>query len=698
MRTRILFVLWVSFIVVSAQAVDYTFDISAGWIQRLPEMPYVWESENPTVEGWPEVGEEVTWRAHVKNWHSETLTDVAYAWLLDGVVVTTGVVTLPPQTHTPVDFAWTWTFDRHELTFIINADYAIDEYSFRNNRVTVYTDALSVGFWVEQSLYDHFHAYQHKLGDGANGWEDWAQRHITRWNEMFATADFPEDAPHAVLDRVRMDQIHIVPDRALPLSGGLPTNNPDRDNRTIDLQWGFPSTLLEGRMYADHTTRADNNAFYFESSLMHELGHARYLIDTYGFNFHDTDPAGDTPRSNITVKVDGTVIVGTPYLPLNPPWWDSVYFPTRFGDPGYGLMANPKTRMDQHSTVAMNLIAGHRAIKGNFNSPGNIGVYLQDLPQENIVTLRDSFGALLPHATVTVYRVTELRDNWYGKRLENTPDMIRVANAKGEVALGRCPFAENGVIRHTYGIGNGVMLVRVDHSDRIGFAFMDVMHFNLQYWRGNTETGRYDVAVSMLPAHFAIAGVVPHTGHVTPLNSIDRMEVIVSDTKPTDTVTINGEEARYEKGAWRRINVPLSAGQNTFTVIASREDTAVTQTVVYVRQDITPPLIGVDALLSPTRGDVLTPGTPARIYWQPHRILDEADKTDVNITAIDLVDIDSGVVIKTLVRGVANEDQTYQWTPAKAYGDTPLALRFTVVDHSGNNATHTFVHDTFYIR
>lgn len=676
-------------------AAAHSYDISAGWIQRLPTLSYVWESENPTVEGWPEVGENVTWRAYVKNWHSEAFTDVVYTWTLDGVVVTTGTVNLPPQTHTPVDFPWTWTFDRHELTFVINADHAIDEYSTRNNRISLYTDALSVGLWVEQSLYDYFHANQYKLAVGANGWEDWAQRQVTRWNEMFATAIYPLDTPEGVLDRLRVDQINIVPDGTLPISGGLPSNRPDSTNRTVDLQWGFPFTEGHSSFYGNHTSRDDNNPFYYEGSLIHELGHARYLIDTYGFNYHDNDPRGTDPWSNVTVQVDGEVIVATPYMPLNPPWWDSIFFPNVPGGPGYGLMAGPYTLVDQHSAAALNLIAGHRATVGNWNSPGNIGIYLQDLPQENIVTVRDSFGNIMPYATVTVYRTTARAGNWYGKRTENTPDMVVVANAQGEAPLGRCPFAADGVIRHTFGIANGVMMVRVDHEERIGFGFMDVMHFNLQYWRGNTETGRYDLAVSMLPDTFDIAGTRPHNGHVTPLNSISRMEVIVSGP-PAQNVRINGAVASYDRGAWRRNNVALTTGTNTFTVVATRPDAAVTQTVVYVRHDDTPPMVGVDALLVPSPGEHLMVNDSLQIRWQPHRFRDDADGTNVRIDTIDLVDAETGDFKETIAQNRGNNG-SFSWTPQHMYGTTPVALRFTVSDQSGNTSTRTYNHDAFYV-
>ena len=49
-------------------------DLDVGWISRHPEIEYVWNNANPKVEGWPTVGDPVTWRAHVRNWSSEAKT------------------------------------------------------------------------------------------------------------------------------------------------------------------------------------------------------------------------------------------------------------------------------------------------------------------------------------------------------------------------------------------------------------------------------------------------------------------------------------------------------------------------------------------------------------------------------------------------------------------------------------------------
>lgn len=700
MRTYVLFSIALVFTIATTatHATVNDYDINAGWVQRLPVIPYTWGSTNPAVEGWPAVNSTVTWHAVVKNWHTTAFENVSYTWTQDGAIIQSGTVTLAPEAHTAVDLPWIWTFDRHKMTFTIDTENDIEEFSERNNRIDFWTDAITVGFWVEESLYEYFHTYQKDLNVGANSWEDWAQRHVRRWNEMFARAVYPGDTPDGVLDRIRLDQINIVPDDSLPLSGGLASNSPDRTNRTVDLQWGFVSDFVDSTFYGNHTSANDDNAFFFEQSLMHELGHARYLIDTYGFNFHDTDPDGSEPRSNIVVTVNGEVIVGTPYMPLNPPWWDSVYFPTRFGDLGYGLMSSPKTLVDHYSAMAMNLIAGHRATLGNYNSPGNIGTFMEDLPTNNIVTIRDSFGNPMPGATVNLYRVTYKSGDWYGKKVDDIPDITVIADTNSEIALGQCPFDDDGTIEHTYGKANGVMIVRVDYQDKIGFGFLDVMNFNMEYWRGNTETGRHEFTVSMIGNSFGIAGVVPHTGLHTPLSKVDPMEVIISGPTNASRVRINGVNASYGHGAWRRSNVSLSEGSNTFTIIAdSPSGDSVTQTVIYIRKDTTPPIIGDYALIAPYPEEELMPNVTKRISWMRERLIDAVDDINVVVDAVDVVDAETGDELAVVLQNRGNSGY-YNWTVEEvATPETPVALRFIVSDQSGNTTTQTFANDAFYV-
>ncbi len=459
-------------------------DLTIKYITRLPRIAYVWGSTNPAVEGWPQVNSPVTWRAVVRNWSDSTLSSVSYKWILDGVVADSGTISMPAGDTTYVDFPWTWTFNRHVIAFVIDPNQMIPEEEEENNRLEIFSNAITAGFYVEQSVYDYFHQYQKLLGAGSNCWEDWAHRHIRMWNNMFTAAIYP-DAPSGVLDRIRLDKITVVPDGALPLAGGLPSNNPNLNDRYIDLQWGFNIGLLNGSFYANHTGVSMNNPFYFEGSLLHELGHARYLIDLYGFNVHDNG-SGNT----VAIMEGGQLIVGTPYMPL---LGDAVYL-----TPQRGLMNGQYTWIDEYSTNAMNLIAGHRATMGNYNAPNNIGEFLQDLPAQNRLLIKDHQGNVLPNASVKGYRAAPQTGVWYGKFYDNIPDLDVMADSSGVVLMGRCPFSATLQMVHTYGQSNVILIIRVSHQGKIGYGFLEVTPFNMDYWRGNQLEGNHEISVQLI--------------------------------------------------------------------------------------------------------------------------------------------------------------------------------------------------------
>jgi hypothetical protein len=473
-------------------ALATTNDLTVAYIQRLPVMNWVQGSTSPTTDGWPTAGQNVTWRGFVKNFSSSARSNVQYKWFSDGVQVASGTFNVAANGTATIDLVRAWDFNRHSLKLSIDTSNAVAEDEEQNNDLTVYTNAISLGLWVEQTVYDYFLAHQRELsGTHSTSWENWAQRQVTRWNDvLFAGAIYP-DTPNGVLDRIRLDKITVVPDGALPLNGGLPTNDPDLNDHTVDLEWGFPATLItqaSGNFYANTTSATLDNPFYYERSLIHELGHARYLIDNYGFNVHQT-PDG-TGRDGVPLTENGANIVGTPFLPMVSS--DAVYYTHQTG-----LMNGDYDFVDAYSTRALNLIAGWRATQGNVNAPGNIGVFLNDLPAQNRVTLLDSSnGAPLAGASVRIYQSTGIPGAFYAKNFNSTPTQTLTADGSGQILVGRNPFSSTNL---TWLHESTDILLRIEHQNRVRYQFMEASDFNLEYWRGHTSLGTYTLNVGFLP-------------------------------------------------------------------------------------------------------------------------------------------------------------------------------------------------------
>lgn len=465
-------------------------DLTVGWISRTPELDYVWDSKQPETEGWPAEGEIVTWRAHVRNWSDQPLPGVRYVWRLDGETVAEGSLDLAAGTNATLDLPLPWSFRRQKLSCTIDPANEVSEESEVNNELTVFTDAIAVGYYVEQTVYDFFRANQHKLGIGSTCFENWAQRTIALYNDMAPLAIYPE-TPDGVLDRWRLQKIVVVPDRALPLvplpnfgeMGGEPneSTHPNKDDRGIDLQWGFPATWAQYN--TDLTTVAPDNRFYVSSVLIHELGHARYLTDVYGWNIY---PPGDS----VSIFEGTTGVAGSSYMP----YLDNGSRLHLTGE--LGLMNAQVTFIDRYSAILLNRIAGHRAVRGNYNEPENIAEYLNDLPARNVVTIRDTTGAPVPNATVQVFQAAGESRHWYAKKFDRTPDLELTTDADGRVDLGRCPFSGDGKLVHTWRRSNVLAIVRVKPPDRIAmYGFLESLQFNLAYWRGDTELAHHELVV-----------------------------------------------------------------------------------------------------------------------------------------------------------------------------------------------------------
>ena len=459
-----------------------TNDLDVTYIERTPRYDYDATKNNPAP------GDVVTFIGHVRNWGTSTLSP-AYRWDLDGNPMAGGTLNnVVPNEDRLVTWQWTWQAGNHRIRLIVDPDNLIAEQSELNNAIEDRTDGIIVGFWVEQSVYDYFRQYQKELpGVGSNSWEDWAQRQMRFWNQFSQNAIYPT-TPQGVLDRVRIDKIVVVPDGALPLNGGYATNHPDLSDRTVDLMWGFPASLLGGGMYNNHTSVSMTNPFYYEGSLLHELGHARYLIDTYGFDVHNTAHNGGW--DSVQIYEGSTYVGGSSYMPYIA--WGEVLYYNKYGK----MMSGGYDQgWSEYDAGALNRIAGQRATCGNYNAPCNIGVFLQDLPANNHIRFTDEYGRPRPGADVRVYRAAGHAGDWYGKTIDNTPDLSYTADTAGYVHMPRNPFS-SGSIQHTYGIANGIMVLRIAHSGLIWYRFQEVTDFNIQYWRGNTQDAYYTISVS----------------------------------------------------------------------------------------------------------------------------------------------------------------------------------------------------------
>lgn len=474
-------------------------DIEIAYIERLPRIDYPPADNEDPRAGWPKPGAEVTWRGHLYNWGTSAV-DARYIWKLDGRVVNEGEVTIPvgpPHTDfTTVDLPWKWEFARHDVTLTIRPTAPLDELNAVNNELTIQTDAITVGFYVEQSIWEFHHEHQYRLPTrDANSFAGWSQRMMARWNNMFREAVFPGIFPDGIVERVRLDRLVIVPDFALPLAGGIPSNNPNLADKTIDMQWGHEEITIRPPYHlpAKHWWSPDRTLNVFASGrvdaekedppfwcglgFIHEMAHARYLVDAYGFNVH-TGHGENLSERTIPIKVDGKPLFGT-YMR----WEDDIQHWRKYP----GQMGGDYWHWSLFDAMCWNRRAGWRARGGNCNSPPTIGEFLQDIPTRCIYKYVDQAGNPLANADVRIYQARGTGKDWYSKLYPAEPDLRATTASDGTLILDRTLWSADGVIRHTYGHANGVALVQVIHDGQHYFLFEEVTDANIAYNLGHHD-------------------------------------------------------------------------------------------------------------------------------------------------------------------------------------------------------------------
>lgn len=464
-------------------------DLVVGFIQRQPELDYIRGSTDPTREGWPAPGQQVSWVAHIHNYAQHPFENVPYVWTLDGASLGSGSFDVLASGDAAVTLTRPWSFVRHCLSFSFNGG----DRTQGGDSLTVFTDALSVGFWVEQGFYDFMRKAQLSAPFGWYGFEHWAQAHIDRFNQMAAQAIYPgTPAVQGVLDRLRLDRITLVPNGTLPLrADGAAMGAPAPADHTVDLQWGFPASSADS--YVDFTAYGPIQGYWgpleYNGSTLHELGHVRYLIDVYQTTVYD-----GVHNNSVDILENGVRVAGSHLMPgptvISTDGTGIVVYRSKY----QGLMNSDYTYIDAYSAVALNLIAGHRATYGNTLTPDNLGEFvLRDLPAHNRLVITDLAGQPITGARVQIYQLDPSGPGLYSKHFDNIPDIDLTTDDQGAVLLPRNPFSPG---EDSAG-GRLVAIVRVERDHRVAYTFWELFDLNMEYWRGHTDLGEYTLAVDL---------------------------------------------------------------------------------------------------------------------------------------------------------------------------------------------------------
>lgn len=220
--------------------------------------------EAPQVEGQP-----TYWFAHIKNYGTADAGPVKYEWRVDGEVVRSAKLPgVERFKQTEVLLTLKHDGKPHQVEIVIDPENSTPETCEGNNRISVNTAAIPVGFWSEDAAMRHFHMLQNRVDPAGNSFEDWAQRQIGLWNktasENGSTLQF------------RLDRVIVVGDGMLPLAGSYADaasaeTSPDQRDSTIRYSFGVPASAVTGSGRFARLTSGPESPLRFDSTLVRRI-------------------------------------------------------------------------------------------------------------------------------------------------------------------------------------------------------------------------------------------------------------------------------------------------------------------------------------------------------------------------------------------------------------------------------------------
>ncbi len=392
---------------------------------------------------WPELGDPVAYTATVRNRGTVPLDGlVAGEWRLDGVPVGSGERTalLAPGDTLQFTLPQIWDGADHELQFVLTAAPA-DERP-ENDLLSLWTRSVPFLSFIDHTRLEAFREETPGYPQAAtDDFIDWLNRHMVRFNEMFAQAGSPK--------RVHFDVLETLTD--------------DEPDPAIDT---LPFAIFPFRYRADDGSLRLSG--YYEPAddidygLLHEMAHQLGLIDLYQLDL--------PPGAN---QVSGT---------------------------GYGapdcLMRSCSHFLSPHSARAMT--------HWQDVAHGYYGQYLYCLPEQIQLRVLDDDGQPLEGATVRLYQAVERPDQGVvitsqvkAEGVTGAGGLWTLPNVPIDTTMVPTTFAGDRLRPNPFGyvavVGtNGVLLIEVELDGFRDYAWLDITEANNAYWEGAAGTWTVD--------------------------------------------------------------------------------------------------------------------------------------------------------------------------------------------------------------
>lgn len=410
--------------------------------------PYIFSSSTSlgggqtfSTQRWPDIGQTVTYTATVRNRGTNTwVGTLGGTWRVDGGAVANPaqLVNLAPGDLVTFTYQMTWDAQSRDIGFTINVSDARPE----NNSLITNTKSVAFLTYIDKTFIEKFRE------DTVN-WPqaqtddifDWLNRHMARFNQMFADANCQKRVHYGIL---------------LPLND----SDPDPVIDTISFAiFPFRYHATDGDPRAPGYYSRDDDIDY---GLLHEMGHQLGLIDIYQFD----------------VSANGNQVSGQGYTSVP------------------CLMHGCSPFISEFSALAMNSWLD--------DAHGYYGQFMYNLPQTIRLRLLGFDGQPLRGATVKMYQLcerpglgklittqikaqgtTDSNGIW---ALPNVPiDRAKVPVIGTGDTLNANPFGYLAVVGT-----NGVLHFRVEYNGGVDYCWLDVAECMVAYFTGQPITATFD--------------------------------------------------------------------------------------------------------------------------------------------------------------------------------------------------------------
>ncbi len=391
---------------------------------------------------WPNIGEPVTYTATVRNRGTNTWSGtLTGTWKVDGAnpVPQPKSVNLAPGATTTYAFVRNWDGASHEIRF----DTSVTDARASNNSLAIDTKSVAFLTYADITKIEQFRENTSLSYPSAETDDlfDWLNRHMARFNELFAAAGCQK--------RVHYDILEALNDY-----------DPDPAVETINFAV-FPFRYRKG----EGDPRGSgyyNTADDIDYGLLHEMGHQLGMVDIYQL---------DVPPSANQVSGQSYSAVAD-------------------------LMHGCSPVISEFHALAMN----HWLDKAH----GYYGQYMYNIPAEIRMRLLGSDGQPLSGAVVKMYQYCErsgmgkvitsqikaqgTTDGSGIFVLPNVPiDQAKVPLIHTGDTLGNNPFGYLAVVGT-----NGVLHFRVEHQNSVDYCWLDITEAVVRFFQGETWTTTFD--------------------------------------------------------------------------------------------------------------------------------------------------------------------------------------------------------------